>query len=220
MNHNFPHIITLLRKEKNLTQKQAAAELGISQALLSHYEKGIRECSLDFVVKVSDYYDVSCDYLLGKTSERTLDISETSGQSSHSHSTYSEINRKLLTASAGVVYDKLGMINNRRLTRASTLYLMTGIYKLLRQLYSANPENSRDVFSISDELYKGYGSSMQEKLFADIISMSTKTSKDYVNTLDDLYIAPGELANQYQDGAAAIFNVIQQVEGQLNRIKK
>ena len=56
-----------LRKEKNLSQKEAAIELGVSQALLSHYEKGIRECSLDFVVKVSRYYGVSCDYLLGLT---------------------------------------------------------------------------------------------------------------------------------------------------------
>ena len=36
MNAEFPRLITLLRKEKGISQKQAAAELGISQALLSH----------------------------------------------------------------------------------------------------------------------------------------------------------------------------------------
>ena len=46
----FSRIITLLRKERGITQKQAAQDLGVSQALLSHYEKGIRECGLDFVV--------------------------------------------------------------------------------------------------------------------------------------------------------------------------
>ena len=61
----FNRIITLLRKERGITQKQAAAELGVSQALLSHYEKGIRECGLDFVVRVADYYDVSCVYHKG-----------------------------------------------------------------------------------------------------------------------------------------------------------
>lgn len=50
--------------------KQAAEDLGVSQALLSHYEKGIRECGLDFVVRVADYYNVSCDYLLGRSAER------------------------------------------------------------------------------------------------------------------------------------------------------
>lgn len=39
MNADFPRLITLLRKEKGISQKQAAAEFGISQALLSHYEK-------------------------------------------------------------------------------------------------------------------------------------------------------------------------------------
>ena len=53
-----------------ITQKQAAEDLGVSQALLSHYEKGIRECGLDFVVRVADYYNVSCDYLLGRSAER------------------------------------------------------------------------------------------------------------------------------------------------------
>ena len=51
----FNRIIKLLRKERGITQKQAAEDLGVSQALLSHYEKGIRECGLDFVVRVADY---------------------------------------------------------------------------------------------------------------------------------------------------------------------
>ena len=66
----FNRIIKLLRKERGITQKQAAEDLGVSQALLSHYEKGIRECGLDFVVRVADYYNVSCDYLLGRSAER------------------------------------------------------------------------------------------------------------------------------------------------------
>ena len=67
MNCDFPKKIAAERKKRGISQKQAAAALGVSQALLSHYEKGIRECSLDFVVKVSRYYGVSCDYLLGLT---------------------------------------------------------------------------------------------------------------------------------------------------------
>ena len=59
MNLDFARIITLQRKERQISQKQAAADLGISQALLSHYEKGIRECGLNFLVKIADYYNVS-----------------------------------------------------------------------------------------------------------------------------------------------------------------
>ena len=59
-----------LRREKGLSQRQAAAELGVSQALLSHYENDSREPRLDFVVKICDYYSVTTDYMLGRTRER------------------------------------------------------------------------------------------------------------------------------------------------------
>ena len=69
MDCDFPLIISRLRKKKGISQKQVAKDLGISQALLSHYEKGIRECGLDFLIKVADYYKVSADYLLGISTE-------------------------------------------------------------------------------------------------------------------------------------------------------
>ncbi len=71
MDRIFPVILSELRKEKGLSQKEAAAQLGISQALLSHYEKGIRECGQIFLIKVADFYGVSCDYLLGRVTEHT-----------------------------------------------------------------------------------------------------------------------------------------------------
>ena len=69
MDRNFPETLSALRREKNLSQRQAAAELGISQALLSHYENGAREPGLNFVCRACDYYGVSADYLLGRSDE-------------------------------------------------------------------------------------------------------------------------------------------------------
>ena len=71
MNKCFPTRMVLLRKERGLSQKEAAARLGVSQALLSHYEKGIRECGLDFVTRAAKLYHVTCDYLLGYSESRT-----------------------------------------------------------------------------------------------------------------------------------------------------
>ena len=62
---NITARLSSLRKEKGLSQKEAAAGLGVSQALLSHYENGIRECGLDFLCRAADYYNVTTDYLLG-----------------------------------------------------------------------------------------------------------------------------------------------------------
>ena len=71
MEKSFPVILSELRKERGLSQKDAASSLGISQALLSHYEKGIRECGHSFLIKAADYYGVTCDYLLGRSADRT-----------------------------------------------------------------------------------------------------------------------------------------------------
>ena len=70
MEKTFPIILGELRKERGMSQKEAAAALGISQALLSHYEKGIRECGQSFLIKVADFYGVSTDYLLGRSTKR------------------------------------------------------------------------------------------------------------------------------------------------------
>ena len=64
----FARTLSRLRHEKGVSQRQAAQELGVSQALLSHYENGIREPGLAFVVRACDYYQVSADYLLGRQS--------------------------------------------------------------------------------------------------------------------------------------------------------
>ena len=68
---NFAARLAELRKSKGISQKEASKNLGISQALLSHYEKGIREYSLDFLCKASKYYNVTTDYLLGLSESKT-----------------------------------------------------------------------------------------------------------------------------------------------------
>ena len=70
MNRAFNERLVELRTEKGLSQKDAAADLGVSQALLSHYEKGIREYSLSFLCKAAEYYNVTTDYILGITDSR------------------------------------------------------------------------------------------------------------------------------------------------------
>lgn len=76
MHTAFSERLANLRKERGLTQKEAAEQLEISAALLSHYEKGIRECGLSFVCKAAAFYDVSCDYILGVSdSRRAMDES-------------------------------------------------------------------------------------------------------------------------------------------------
>lgn len=69
MARSFPETLSALRRERNISQRRAAADLDISQALLSHYENGAREPGLNFVCRACDYYGVSADYLLGRCDE-------------------------------------------------------------------------------------------------------------------------------------------------------
>jgi len=71
MSSAFAQVFSSLRRERGLSQRKAAADLGISQALLSHYENGVREPRLDFVVKACEYYGVSADHILGRTSSKS-----------------------------------------------------------------------------------------------------------------------------------------------------
>ena len=73
MERGFSHTMAALRRSRGLSQRTAAADLHISQALLSHYENGAREPGLAFVCRACEYYGVSADYLLGRTEETGSD---------------------------------------------------------------------------------------------------------------------------------------------------
>ena len=73
MAHDFSHTMAELRKTRGLSQRRVAGDLGISQALLSHYENGAREPGLDFVCRACRYYGVSADYILGLSDEPSGD---------------------------------------------------------------------------------------------------------------------------------------------------
>ena len=53
-----------IRKKKKLNQQKVSFDLFISREALSHYENGKRNPDLKMLVKLSDYYNVSIDYLI------------------------------------------------------------------------------------------------------------------------------------------------------------
>lgn len=56
-----------MREDNDLTQKKIAEYLMCDQSLYSKYERGEREIPLSLLIKLADYYDVSLDYLMGRT---------------------------------------------------------------------------------------------------------------------------------------------------------
>lgn len=59
--------LLVLRNENGLTQRELAEKLNINSVTYLHYEKGQREPPLDLLLKISYFYSVSLDFLIGKT---------------------------------------------------------------------------------------------------------------------------------------------------------
>ena len=53
-----------IRKNRKFSQIKVAMDLNISREALSHYENGKREPSIDMLNKMSEYFNVSIDYLI------------------------------------------------------------------------------------------------------------------------------------------------------------
>lgn len=64
------------REKKGVSRQTAADDLGISRASLEYYEKGLRVPDVVVLAKIADYYNVSADYLLGRSDVRSVDPSQ------------------------------------------------------------------------------------------------------------------------------------------------
>ena len=56
-----------LRKKKGISQLRLATDLNTTQNTISRYETGEREPGIDELIKIADYFNVSVDYLIGRT---------------------------------------------------------------------------------------------------------------------------------------------------------
>jgi len=59
-----------LREERKISQQKLAIELNVSQASISKYEKGLAEPDIPMLCTIAEFFHVSVDYLIGRTSTR------------------------------------------------------------------------------------------------------------------------------------------------------
>lgn len=65
-----------LRKEKSITMKRLGEIIGVSEGAVSQYENGKRQPDYDTLKKIADFFDVSTDYLLGRTDNPQQNIDQ------------------------------------------------------------------------------------------------------------------------------------------------
>lgn len=230
MNSSFPRIITLLRKERGLSQKAVAAQLGISQALLSHYEKGIRECGLDFLVLTADFYGVSCDYLLGRTNDRTgalltfddIPEPEAAGKDNRLRgSMLPMLNKKLIANSLNILFDKLQKTNNKALTNEMTLFLMISVYRMIRIANSGVKDYTSKAFSISElemnALADAYMNIAESR--ANMLMQGATVKNEKIDNPESMNISFETLSQDYPLFASSLLSLIKSSETAMEKIK-
>ncbi len=198
MNSDFNRIITLIRKERKISQKQAASDLGISQALLSHYEKGIRECGLEFLCKAADYYGVSCDYLLGRSPSPQMQVTSSSEETGDINET-----TKMLNDSGNII---MKLCEEHDVTENIIGYMTASFYKLLRIIYNSNSENNKTAFKVTTEESEYLSECIISRESAEI---KRKCSKNGIK------ITISELANNFPD-SHSLLSLIKLTEDKIN----
>ena len=131
----FSAVFAQLRREKQLSQRKVAQDLKISQALLSHYENGLREPRFDFVVKACDYYGVSADYMLGRTAVREnpmLSGTSVSGDGGELADLWSSGNMYSLINSVTVLTNAIASTYGEDCAHVAYDYFSAAAYALLR----------------------------------------------------------------------------------------
>ena len=66
---SFSDRIIQLKKERKLLQKDIASSVGLSLRAYQYYEKGQKEPTLSVLLRLADYFDVSLDYLVGRSDD-------------------------------------------------------------------------------------------------------------------------------------------------------
>ena len=154
--------LSLLRREKGVSQRNAAADLGISQALLSHYENGAREPGFAFLCRACDYYGVTADFLLGRTMQRDGDairpdeLYDASAERDNRVSgvgVLSTLNKRLLINAVTLLYELSAKTGSKSLVREMSACLASSVCRLFRQFYEVCGAEPSRFFPVPAEAF-------------------------------------------------------------------
>ena len=144
----FAERLTALRENKGKKRQDVADDIQISRASLEYYEKGKRKPDIEVLLKLADYYNVTCDYLLKGVKTENVSINEVTGLSD-------ETIDNLQKGKNSVFYTTLlnFLINNRVLLKALNSYLLSSIYNDYRKSdYMYLPLKDKAVYIHNPEI--------------------------------------------------------------------
>lgn len=110
------------------------------------------------MVRAADYYNVSCDYLLGRSPEpegKTITVDElpeddpTKRDKVTPGSVMVSFNKKLIINSLNVLFAILSKFRSQTVIKEAAAYIMLSVYKVFRHVYSSNRLNDQNFFMIN-----------------------------------------------------------------------
>ena len=213
MASDFSRLLALLRREKKISQRAAATDLQVSQALLSHYENGLREPGLSFVVRAADYYGVSCDYLLGRSMARDGSAVPAGRMAEPAAPADSRPERHMVTQAVELLLDIAARSGSRQLPHELASYLSVSVYKAFRFLYMAAPESLDAVFRNKSEHFSALCDA-QLKLSELRLQTAASGKGQFGIEPEEVRLpplSPAELAERYPEEAPSLLTLLQSV---------
>lgn len=219
MASDFSRTLALLRREKKISQRTAAGDLNVSQALLSHYENGLREPGLSFVVRAADYYGVSCDYLLGRSMAR-----DGSAVPNERIDVISEIEqeRNRVVSAVELLVDLAKRSGSKQLLHEVEEYISVIIYKAYRYLYMADPSSVDAVFRAGKDEFSCLCDARLKQ--HELRIRTAAQGKDGFGIKEEdirrFPISPNEISRNFPESSNDFLMVLQQVSDSIEAFAK
>lgn len=145
----FSASLAKMRQVKGVSQRKAAGDLGVSQALLSHYENGIREPGLDFLCRACDYYDVSSDFMLGrakpKSAQPEFPVRTEANAAEMDMTQLMEMDRRLLSDAISLIHQMIRTADDRELENDVFAYFSLAVFRLIRDMSARGADELADI---------------------------------------------------------------------------
>lgn len=209
---DFARNLTEQRHRSKLSQKAAAEALEVSQGLLSHYENGIREPGLDFLVRAAKFYGVTTDDLLGCGRPGPIPAME---EEAFSVPFVEQMHYELHNAFV-VLLDLLNEDYDPTVATYIRTYLGETMYEMFRLLYRANPGYDPNLFTITDQQFDSGA----------VVSDLTMVRAQYIQALDRMaanrtkepeVLTPERLPERFAPYWPSVLNLLRMSSTRLHR---
>jgi len=153
-----------LMDERKVTQQKLAEETELTRQAISQYADGSVLPNIDRLLKIANYFDVSCDYMLGNTDVRKLDmtlqqIAEHTGLTELSIQILSEINKTPFLSDDGTLNftGQILQMLNLIIEREDKYQILSSIHNFLMYQFDSLPLDhyNREIFNFNDEDIEG-----------------------------------------------------------------